>query len=543
MFMYKCVILLCINFSGAVSGRYAHNSLHFLQAKLTSYLYFGAKYLLMAYLVPFFTSIGINPTNAGIIIGVRYMAQIIGGVLLSSFADRTKKYTSVTITAIVLSTLSIIAMSSSPMLIKGDIYDTPVNMAKNNSSQQTIDKVGDKLSSTAVNSIRGMDEFYAKVASNLSDSLRNAVITSSKGRDQPITSSNYFATSTLKNTDQQPKTVNSSLINNSTSTGPRNLIHIFKPFVFYTSLSCCMIYAIFDGCLNGIVDAVTISCCNTYGNENSYYWQRLWGSVGYATVPLLASVFLENWPLYFVSTYMPVIYMFTLFQIVLLFPMMFLVREFNSIQISEDEKYVQNEKKNTINKIRKTLAKSEVIVSLTLQIFFGIGTGIEFSYLLLYMQNHLSNGSTSVLGFAVLAQCLTEAIFAPVIGRIRKVIKDPFVCMFIGVIGYSIGFFLYYLANNAYYIIAINLIFGISYVLFNFPAQAECFRLSSKECLGFIFSLSASCYTGIGCSIGGILGGILYDMTGPHYMYLITSIMFQVAAVLLLIYSFKRPKL
>jgi len=118
--------------------------LRFVPAKVTSYFYFGSKYLLMTYLVPFFISIGLHPSQAGLIISMRYLVQVLGGVFLSTLADRSKKHTLIALIAVIITTCSMVAMPILPYVYhasNGTKISTTEQLALLNTvGNQTIEK-------------------------------------------------------------------------------------------------------------------------------------------------------------------------------------------------------------------------------------------------------------------------------------------------------------------------------------------------------------------------------------------------------------------
>jgi len=514
--------------------------LRFVPAKVTSYFYFGSKYLLMTYLVPFFISIGLHPSQAGLIISMRYLVQVLGGVFLSTLADRSKKHTLIALIAVIITTCSMVAMPILPYVYhasNGTIISTTEQLALLNTvGNQTIEK--NNRNSQTWKDINHEIKLITskKIQKNKTDN-QNTHLDKINGTGYILLSDNKSKTSESVPMYQKQQMG----VNKQTQLTFIDTQKLFCVVIFFS-----LLYAFFDGSLNGMVDAVTISYCDYYGDKDTYYWQRLWGSIGYATMPLFGGIVLDLWsytqkPFEFV----PIFYVFYFLQFILFCFFIFLLNGFSKIQKKEKllrEITPELNYKSSRQIIKETVTNPKILICLILQIAFGIGTGIEFSYLLLYMENYMINGTKSILGFSVLSQCLIEAIFSPLMGRITKVISDPYVCMALGLTGYAVGFFLYYCATHGWHIIFINLLYGISYLLFNFPAQTECYRLCPKKYLTVLFSLSASCYTGIGCAIGGLLGGILYEKNGPRNMYLITSFIFQSSAVVLFIYCAVRYK-
>ena len=118
------------------------------------------------------------------------------------------------------------------------------------------------------------------------------------------------------------------------------------------------------------------------------------------------------------------------------------------------------------------------------------------------------------MGFSFFASSLTEAFIAPFVKPISNKIGGPYSGMAISSLGYSITFLSYYLSQNAFLVLPINLVAGITYPMFVYSSQEELFRLTHPNCLNIMFTIDRSIYSGVGGGLAGILGGSLYKSYG-----------------------------
>lgn len=338
---------------------------------------------------------------------------------------------------------------------------------------------------------------------------------------------NVISSSNALKKDNTSVNATSEILN---SNGDKNLK------LFWTFLSCCFVYAFSDG-IHGMVDATIMKLTHIKGKgKSTYSHQRLWGSIGYGFVPLVAGLVLEQWHS---KGFIPVLYLFVALHGILMVSCYIMLKG-NSYDTEQNEGTDSKGNQKVWKHLWTSIKQMDTVVIMINSFLNGVAGVIQFGFVYLLIQEEMFNASKTIMGFSFLASSLTEAMVAPFIGKMSKCLGSPYASMALSLIGYGLTFLLYHFTKNAILVLPINLIAGITYPGFIYSAQDELYRLTHPSSLTVMFTIDRSVYSGIGGGMAGVVGGSLFKQYGGRVMYLIFAVMYFVSAVLTYAYGYCR---
>ena len=428
----------------------SHFDRKFISTKLSNFLYHGANCMLVVYLISFFTSTGMTPSQAGIIVGSRYISQVAGSAILGWLMDRTNRYMLITLISMLISTISVGGFVFLPHIIYGvsEKFDSSINM-----------------------------------------------------------------------------TINIPIINSSSKhEALESMPAVYPKEAFILAFFFCNICSFFEGSQLGSLEAFTVFISIKFGKNNSYAWQRMWSMIGYGTVSLLIGIGMRYVHLNFISQYTLAYLVFIALKIILFPPFAHLARF-----------YGKSIKNNTTVEscnffLRTTLKKPLVLLCLLLQFVMGFISNVIFTYMAIYMDKNMKNGTMIVLGLTTFLQCIFGALFSPYVEIINGRVKNAYAMMAIAFFGYGVACTLIFLVSDAYYVIGINLIYGISRPVYIITMHLELHKLSHQKCLVSFLNIASGMQNGIGGGVGSAIGGFLYQYYA-EWLYIIMAVICHITAI------------
>jgi PPP family 3-phenylpropionic acid transporter len=277
-----------------------------------------------------------------------------------------------------------------------------------------------------------------------------------------------------------------------------------------------VLFSFFSSPIVSLADSATMFML---GEEKHRYGQiRLWGSVGWGLVALLAGNIIEqfglDWPFYGYAIGMGGA---LLVAISLHFPL---------------EKTAASFKKG----ISTLLSSKNWMLFLLMVLLGGIGMATVNSYLFVYMGNLGLNNT--LMGLALTISTLSEI---PVMFFASRFLKrfNPRDLLLVSLIIIGGRLLLYAISTQAWQILLIQLIHGFTFPLIWMAGVSYADKVAPPGLSATAQGMFGSTLMGVGAALGGLLGGLLLQYFNPAGMYLITGITLLVGALL---FFLTRPK-
>lgn len=277
-----------------------------------------------------------------------------------------------------------------------------------------------------------------------------------------------------------------------------------------------VLFSFFSSPIVSLADSATMFML---GEEKHRYGQiRLWGSVGWGLIALLAGNIIEqfglDWPFYGYAIGMGGA---LLVAIALHFPL---------------QKTAASFKKG----ISTLLSSKNWMLFLLMVLLGGIGMATVNSYLFVYMGNLGLNNT--LMGLALTISTLSEI---PVMFFASRFLKrfNPRDLLLASLIIIGARLLLYAVSTQAWQILLIQLIHGFTFPLIWMAGVSYADKVAPPGLSATAQGMFGSTLMGVGAALGGLLGGLLLQYFNPAGMYLITGITLLVGALL---FFLTRPK-
>ncbi|CAI6371698.1 unnamed protein product [Macrosiphum euphorbiae] len=238
--------------------------------------------------------------------------------------------------------------------------------------------------------------------------------------------------------------------------------------------------------------------------------QRCWGSISWGIFSVFGGVLVD----YFSNSdyeknYVPVYY---LCLIIILWDFALAYK----IEITETIG-----SKNTFSDVFKLITNMNVIVYLIWIVVMGICTTMPWNYLFWYMEDltqkyHSDKQSwtKTLQGLAIGIQCIGGEL--PLLffsGWFIKRIGHTY-CMALGLFAFALRFYLYSVITNPIWILPVEFTNGITFGLCHAVLLAYARFIAPQSSATTVVALSGALFEGVGTSIGGLVGGFMYQTYG-----------------------------
>ena len=220
--------------------------------------------------------------------------------------------------------------------------------------------------------------------------------------------------------------------------------------------------------------------------------QRLWGTVGFALFAI-ASTFIMD----MLSKRNPgreIDYSVSFYIFIALCVLSAVVTYL--LQVSESLQCRQ-----MFQNITKLFRYPQIVVFMLVITIFGIFNSVVEAFLFWYLQDLGSSQVT--LGLCLVCNCLTEIIMLFLAGKIIKLIGH-IPCLYIALFSYFVRFLGYSFLTNAWYVLPIELIHGVSFGLMYAAASAYASIISPK---------------GMSATVQGLIGGLYFGFGKLYCIY------------------------
>ncbi|XP_077967126.1 major facilitator superfamily domain-containing protein 6-like [Styela clava] len=291
---------------------------------------------------------------------------------------------------------------------------------------------------------------------------------------------------------------------------------------FAILIALTMLMSFFLAPVTPLVDS---SAMDTLGIENVKYFgiQRLWGAVGFGIVGLAVS--------YFTDVISPVeVYGLEAKNYILAVVSAGLFWGATIVLIITSIKITAPKAKAVLRGVGKLLIKPQVLAFIFVVLVSGFCTGVQYSYLFWYM-TELNGFKQYILGLSLIVTCASEIPMFWFSGWICQ--KFGYVSVLaLGLIAASIRFFTYTFITDAWQVLLVEGLHGISFALPNAAICSYAAVIAPKDATATLISISQTAYWGLGNMLGALLGGILYEAFGGVKMFRIVGAISVITAVL-----------
>lgn len=186
--------------------------------------------------------------------------------------------------------------------------------------------------------------------------------------------------------------------------------------------------------------------------------------------------------------------------------------------------------KDTFSDVFKLITNFNVIIYLIWIIVMGICTTMPWNYLFWYMEDltrkyHSDKQSwtKTLQGFAIGIQCIGgEVPFLFYSGWLIKRIGHTY-CMALGLFTFALRFYLYSVITNPIWILPVEFTNGITFGLCHAVLLAYARFIAPQSSSTTVVALSGALFEGVGTSIGGLVGGFLYQTYGGKQTFKLFS--------------------
>lgn len=186
--------------------------------------------------------------------------------------------------------------------------------------------------------------------------------------------------------------------------------------------------------------------------------------------------------------------------------------------------------------IKQLLGNKQWLLFLITLLISAIGLSTAHSYLFLYMKT--LGASQSLMGWALGVATLSELVVFFYAGRFlerwgtRKVLIATLIAHIIRLIGYS-------LVRTPELVLVIQLLHGPTFSLIWVSGVSYANQIAPKGMGATAQGLLSATYFGMGATLGGLIGGHLYEYLGFFQMYFWASIWVLLALVLFTLFGKK----
>ena len=245
---------------------------------------------------------------------------------------------------------------------------------------------------------------------------------------------------------------------------------------------------------------------------------RTWGSVGFATSALVVGELLSIIGIQYMVW--PYIGLGTVVLIVI----------FRLQDVKVDSEPIK------LQDVKQLIRNKPFLIFLLLMMFLTIGHRANDSFIGLYITE--LGGSENLVGLAWFIGLVSEALVFALAGKWFQKFH-PLVFVIIAGILYSLRWFMYAGIDNPMYIIALQILHGLTFGVFYTTAFDYVTRLIPKLLQSTGHLIFYSFFFGISGIIGSLIGGALLDMFGGQVLYMTIGCLSIAGTVLFSIYHIR----
>jgi len=479
----------------------------YIPAKLTYFLFFAGQSLIWTYFTIFLVSLGLDPNQAGLIQVARNGIMILSGLFWGWLAHKTNKNLLIICIKIVFSTTLINLMP----------YAGRSMMTK-----ETASKHQEHLLAF-INSTNNATSWIDHGPQNHThyDKNSGASVTHSHS---------YFEF------NWEPSHYTSA-----------------SPYLFLTMLGVSIASIFFEGGALMIIEARVYNMIkSTSKGQSTYGRQRLCGSISTAITPLIAGTLMESIENNGTNSLQIVFYMHMGIMLAALVTCIFLFRQDNfdgktsttSSTSSEqtDDIYVSTETQLTVTQIlRNTFYDFHNQILFGNILLWGFAFGLQWYFQFVFMQEI---GSTKVtMGLCVTIQYAVEAMVYPFAMKIVNSLGKNVITA-LTFFSYMALFFVLCILKSTILAVVPAVLLGFFNTLYHNASMDNLHTIGGVRFMTILQALYHIIFTGIGNSLSGLLGGIIYKWYGGRVLFFCSGVLMLITGLMNILYAkcFKQEK-
>ena len=277
----------------------------------------------------------------------------------------------------------------------------------------------------------------------------------------------------------------------------------------------------FFGATDSMADAVVVKYLSKTGKRGNYGKQRLWGGVGWGTVSILAGLGIDELAGYQKQN-----------QFIIPFCGFLVLNIFTVICICKLKAEVLLDGQSRPNILRNlcVIATSYHIMTFLLAILvMGVCFGMVNFYLFWFLQD--LGGSHLLMGLALAMTCATEVPIMFFSGYLIKFLGHHGV-LYLAFVCYSIRFASYSFIPNAWYVLAIEPLHGVTFGALWAAATSYGGQIAPPGMTATVIGVISAVHFELGPVIAGLAGGTVYSIYGARATFRGIAAMAIVSCVL-----------
>ncbi|CAL1274954.1 unnamed protein product [Larinioides sclopetarius] len=272
------------------------------------------------------------------------------------------------------------------------------------------------------------------------------------------------------------------------------------------------------------------ACYEVLGDRSDLYGkQRLWATISWGIVTLLTG-FLNNLATGNSDTvnYSPGFYlMLAMVTVDLLLLMRISLTKANfSLQICKD--------------IRKIFSSFETIVFACAVYIIGALTGLLWNYELWFLED--LGATQTLVGLCLAVQCLIAEVPCFFFSGWLIQLLGHFYCIICTFAAFAIRLGLYYVLENPWFALPIELLHGITFGVFFASMTSYASDNSPPGTEATMMGILAGLYEGLGVATGSLLGGVGFDKIGGRQTFQVAGVisLLSILALFLVLFAVKK---
>ena len=432
--------------------------------KLYYFFVFGGRACIRPFLPVFFRHIGMSAAQAGMLFGLRPIAELIGSPLCSGLADRYRKHRFVMMAMFIASNALFFSL----------VFVPPSDYSKS------------CLNTTSyINS--------SQLNSSIEKHLRNG--------------SRACKHSSTKFTPLQNGSI-LKILRAPGKTKDRNTTFLVIGVIYFLSS--------FFGGSNSFGDAATVKYLAAVGKSGDYGKQRLWGTVGWGSFAVISGIGIDesvkhlNQDRFLLAFCATLLFCFGAGLAIYKLPL----------------QYLEGRSKPQIFKnIWTILSDCRIVTFLLAILVMGTCMGTIDACLFWFLED--LNGSHLLMGLTLAMTSIAEAPVMFFSGQLIKYLGHHGV-LYLTLICYTIRYLCYSFIPNAWYVLAIEPLHGVTFGAMWAATTSYSGIISPEGVASTVMAIVSATHFSLGRLIAGFAGGVIYSAYGPRILFrglAVTSVM------------------
>ena len=317
-------------------------------------------------------------------------------------------------------------------------------------------------------------------------------------------------------------------------------------YLFLTMLGLSIVSTFFiGGALMMIETKVYNMTIRNSRGKNIYGRQRLWGSVSIAIIPLTAGTLIESLPKNPRNPLQVVFYMHMVIMLGAVISCSYLFRQetpppvtikptvdipspgthdFHSPQFHLSTKQVL---KKTFKDNRNLMLFSNILI-------MGLVYGIQWNFQFLFLQE--IGSPKTMMGLCVTIQFVVETMVYPFAMRVISKLGGNKVVTTMALFSYALFFFALCVLKLPILVVIPTAILGFFFALFHNATMDDLYQIGGATFMTILQALYHIIFTGVGCSLSGIVGGAVYKHYGGRVLFFSTGVLLTFGGIYNIIY-------